>query len=104
MRHWVIYAIIPIVAAGIGAGVALYFAYTNQVEFVAGETRSELLSLNAPPGTLTTEDNAAYKAPAAPAPAAGTAPGPTPTTRMLCLASSTPAVRVSMRMPPLERQ
>ena len=33
-----------------------------------------------------------------------TAPGATPTTRMLCLASSTPAVRVSMRMPPLERQ
>ncbi len=33
-----------------------------------------------------------------------TAPGPTPTTQMLCGASSTPAVRVSMRMPPLERQ
>ena len=33
-----------------------------------------------------------------------TAPGPTPTTRMLCGASSTPAVRVSIRMPPLERQ
>jgi hypothetical protein len=33
-----------------------------------------------------------------------TAPGATPTTRMLCLASSTPAVRVSMRMPPLGRQ
>src|SRR5215471_128250 len=33
-----------------------------------------------------------------------TAPGPTPTTRMLCGASSTPALRVSMRIPPLERQ
>ena len=33
-----------------------------------------------------------------------TAPGPTPTTRMLCGPSSTPAVRVSMRMPPLDRQ
>jgi len=32
-----------------------------------------------------------------------TAPGPTPTTRMLCLASSTPDVRVSIRMPPLDR-
>ncbi|MDM0025288.1 hypothetical protein QTI27_12165 [Variovorax sp. J31P216] len=33
-----------------------------------------------------------------------TAPGPTPTTRMLCGASSTPAVRVSMRIPPFDRQ
>ena len=33
-----------------------------------------------------------------------TAPGPTPTTQMLWGASSTPAVRVSIRMPPLERQ
>jgi uncharacterized membrane-anchored protein len=33
-----------------------------------------------------------------------TAPGPTPTTRMLWGASSTPAVRVSMRMPPLDKQ
>jgi len=33
--------------------------------------RSELLSLNAPPGTLTTEANAAYKGAAVPAPAAG---------------------------------
>jgi alcohol dehydrogenase (cytochrome c) len=77
MRHWVIYALVAIVAGGTGAGAALYFAYTNQVEFVAGETRSELLSLNAPPGTLTTEANAAYKAPAAPAAAAGAAPGAT---------------------------
>src|SRR5262249_61718603 len=33
-----------------------------------------------------------------------TAPGPTPTTRILWLASSRPAVRVSMRMPPLGGQ
>ena len=33
-----------------------------------------------------------------------TAPGPTPTTQMPCGASSTPAVRVSIRMPPLARQ
>jgi hypothetical protein len=33
-----------------------------------------------------------------------TAPGPTPTTRMLCLASSTPAVRVNIRMPPFDGQ
>ena len=36
----------------------------------------------------------------------GVGPGAvaTPTTRMLCGASSTPAVRVSMRIPPLDRQ
>ena len=33
-----------------------------------------------------------------------TAPGPTPTTWMPCGPSSTPAVRVSIRMPPLDRQ
>ena len=33
-----------------------------------------------------------------------TAPGPTPTTSTPCGASSTPAVRVSIRMPPLDRQ
>ncbi len=33
-----------------------------------------------------------------------TAPGPTPTTRMPCGPSSTPAVRVSIRIPPLDRQ
>ena len=33
-----------------------------------------------------------------------TAPGPTPTTVTPCGPSSTPAVRVSMRMPPLDRQ
>ena len=33
-----------------------------------------------------------------------TAPGPTPTTSTLWGASSTPAVRVSIRMPPLDRQ
>jgi glucose dehydrogenase len=37
----------------------------------------EVLSLNAPPGTLTTEASAAYKAPSAPAAAASTAPAAT---------------------------
>jgi hypothetical protein len=50
------------VVAGSGAGVALYFAYPNRVQLVAGEGRSYLLSLNAPAGTVTTEVNAAYKA------------------------------------------
>src|SRR6516165_5503736 len=75
MRHWIIFALVAVIAAGIGAAAALYFAFPNQVQLVGGETRSELLSLNAPTGTLTTEANGAYKAPAAPAPAAGRAPG-----------------------------
>ena len=62
MRHWVVVALVAVIAAGVGASAALYFAYPNQVQLVGGETRSELLSLNAPPGTLTTEANAAYKA------------------------------------------
>src|SRR5580704_3044586 len=33
-----------------------------------------------------------------------TAPGPTPTTSMLWHASSTPAVRVNIRIPPFDRQ
>src|SRR5215469_11654957 len=76
MRHWVIYALVAIIAAGVGAAAALYFAFPNQVQLVGGETRSELLSLNAPPGTLTTEANGAYKGAAAPAAAAGPAPAP----------------------------
>jgi hypothetical protein len=64
-------ALVAIVAAGVGAAAALYFAFPNQVQLVGGETRSELLSLNAPAGTLTTEANAAYKGAATPAAAAG---------------------------------
>jgi hypothetical protein len=69
MRHWVIVVIVAVIAAGVGAAAALYFAYPNQVQLVGGEARSELLSLNAPPGTLTTEANAAFKG-------RGTAPQP----------------------------
>src|SRR5215469_6502110 len=76
-RHWIIVAIVAVVAAAVGAAVALDLTYPSQVELAAGVTRGELLSLNAPLGTLTTEANAAYKAPSAPAPAAGTAPGAT---------------------------
>jgi alcohol dehydrogenase (cytochrome c) len=73
MRHWVIYVLVAIVAAAVGAGIALYFVGTTRVEVAVGETRGELLSLSAPAGTLTTETNAAYKGAAPPAAAAGTA-------------------------------
>ena len=75
MRHWIIVALVAIVAAAVGAGTAIYFAYPTRVEVAVGEMRGELLSLNLPPGTLTREQNTAYKGAAAPAPAAGTAPG-----------------------------
>src|SRR5215813_7630266 len=77
MRHWVTYVLVAIVAAAVGAGIALYFVGTTRVEVAAGVTRGELLSLNAPAGTLRTETNTAYKAPAAPAPVAATASGGT---------------------------
>jgi alcohol dehydrogenase (cytochrome c) len=71
MRHWIIYPLVAIVAAAVGAGIALYFVGMTRVELAAGAMRSELLSLNAPRGTITTEANAGYRAPPAPAPAAG---------------------------------
>src|SRR5215469_14593503 len=74
-RHWIIVAIVAVVAAAVGAAVALDLTYPSKVELAAGVTRGELLSLNAPPGTLTTEANAAYKGTAAPAAAAGAAAG-----------------------------
>jgi alcohol dehydrogenase (cytochrome c) len=70
----IVSALVAVGAAGVGAGAALYLAYPTQVEVAAGAARGELLSLNAPAGTLTTERNADYKAPVAPAAAAGTAP------------------------------
>ncbi len=74
MTHWVIYALVAIIAAAVGTGIALYFVGTTRVEVAAGVTRGEVLSLNAPPGTLTTEANAAYKPPSAPLLATGMAP------------------------------
>src|SRR5437879_2482597 len=46
-----------------GAAVAggLYLAYPVQVSTIAGLTRNYLISWPAPPGTITTELNAAYK-------------------------------------------
>jgi alcohol dehydrogenase (cytochrome c) len=74
MRHWVVVVLVAIIAAAVGAGAALYFAHPARVELAVGATRGELLSLRAPPGTLTTEQNADYKGAPAPTPAAATAP------------------------------
>ena len=50
---------------GAAAGGALYYVYPVQVSTFAGLTRNYFLSWSAPPGTTTTELNAAYKEPAA---------------------------------------
>src|SRR5271169_4271195 len=71
MRHWIIVTIVAIIAAAVGAGGALYFAKPTRVEVAVGETRGELLSLRAPPGTVATETNPAYKGAAPTGPAAG---------------------------------
>jgi hypothetical protein len=59
------------VIGGAAAG-ALYYAYPVQVSTIAGLTRNYFISWFAPPGTTTTELNAAYKdaGAAAPTPAA----------------------------------
>ena len=62
---------------GAAAGGALYYVYPVQVSIFAGLTRNYFLSWSAPPGTTTTELNAAYKAAGAVAPSpAADAPSP----------------------------
>lgn len=72
----IIIALVALGVLGVGAGIALYFAYPVRVSLLAGAARSLLLTLNAPTGTVTTEQNPAYTGgAAAPAPAAEAAPG-----------------------------
>jgi alcohol dehydrogenase (cytochrome c) len=73
-REIIVIVLVAVGAAAAGAGVAFYFARPTRVEVAVGEMRGELLSLRAPPGTVTTEANDAFKGAAAPAPTAGTAP------------------------------
>ena len=58
----ILVALIAAAAAAIGAGIALYYAYPAQMAQLAGETRSYLLTLNAPPGTIATEANSGFRA------------------------------------------
>ena len=50
-----------LVVIGAAAAGALYYAYPVQVSIFGGLTRNYILSWSAPPGTTTTELNAAYK-------------------------------------------
>ncbi|HXZ16931.1 MAG TPA: PQQ-binding-like beta-propeller repeat protein [Roseiarcus sp.] len=69
MRHWLDYVILLLVAVGaavVGAGITVLLRNPAPAEVAAGALRGELLSLRGAPGTVTTEANADYKAPAAP--------------------------------------
>jgi alcohol dehydrogenase (cytochrome c) len=62
--------LVAAIAAVVGAGIAYYVAHPARTEIAGAELRNIALSLNAPEGTLTTEQNPAFKAAAAPPPAA----------------------------------
>lgn len=66
--------LVAVVAAVVGAGIAYYVAHPTRTEIAGAEVRNILLSLNASQGTITTEQNSAFKAVATPS-AAGPAPG-----------------------------
>jgi hypothetical protein len=51
-----------LIVIGAVTGGALYYAYPVQVSTLGGLSRNFILTLFAPPGTITTESNAAYKA------------------------------------------
>jgi alcohol dehydrogenase (cytochrome c) len=65
-----------VVLVAVGAGIAYYFAHPARTEITGSEARNVALSLNAPEGTATTEQNPAFKAAARPS-AAVSAPGAT---------------------------
>ena len=50
-----------LIVIGAVTGGALYYAYPVQVSTLGGLSRNFILTLFAPPGTITTESNAAYK-------------------------------------------
>jgi alcohol dehydrogenase (cytochrome c) len=74
-RDYVILALVVAAAGAVGLGLGLYHARPVQVSLTAAAGRDQLLSLNAPPGTVTTEKNTAYQGTGAAAPPAAAAPG-----------------------------
>ena len=73
MRRSREYVILGLVAAAVGVGIGYYFAHPARTEIAGAELRNIALSLNAPEGTLTREQNPAFKAAATPS-----APTPPP--------------------------
>src|SRR5271170_981634 len=65
-----------LIVAGAVIGGGLYLAFPVQMSTIGGLTHVYFLTLNPPAGTLSTETNAAYQAPAAAAPASADANSP----------------------------
>src|SRR5271168_101100 len=65
-----------LIVAGAVIGGGLYLAFPVQMSTIGGLTHVYFLTMNPPAGTLTTESNAAYQAPAAAVPASGDASSP----------------------------
>ena len=68
MRYKLLIIAGALVVIGASAAGALYSAYPVQMATYAGLTRNYFISWSAPPGTTTTELNAAYKGVVAAAP------------------------------------
>jgi alcohol dehydrogenase (cytochrome c) len=68
-----------LVVIGAAAAGAVYYAYPVQVSTIAGLTRNYIVTLLAPPGTTSTEMNAAYKGVVAAVPSPAAAPSPNTT-------------------------
>jgi len=66
MRRSSEYVILGLVAAAVGIGIGYYLAHPARTEIAGAELRNIALSLNAPEGTLTREQNPAFKAAATP--------------------------------------
>ncbi|MFY9959183.1 pyrroloquinoline quinone-dependent dehydrogenase [Bradyrhizobium sp.] len=70
MKHKLLIIAGAVVVVGAAVAGALYLAFPVQVSTIGGLSRNYLISLSAPPGTITTESNAAYKAAVASSPPA----------------------------------
>src|SRR5580692_10635024 len=68
----IIIGVLIVVGAAIGGG--LYLAFPVQMSTIGGLSRNYLLTLSTPAGTVSTESNAAYQAPASAAPPPPAAP------------------------------
>jgi alcohol dehydrogenase (cytochrome c) len=79
MKKKLLLVVAALVVVGAAIAGALYLAYPVQVSTLGGLSRNYLISWSAPPGTTTTESNAAYKGVGAVAPAP-TAAVPSPNT------------------------
>jgi alcohol dehydrogenase (cytochrome c) len=68
MKKKILIIIGVLIVIGAAAGRGLYVAFPVQLSTIAGLSRDFLLTLNSPPGTVSTETNSAYQAPSGSAP------------------------------------